>query len=85
MAEQEEQVMAKQLLVALRSDDRIPKVMPSLEPVIQGGVRAKLSRFATILTACIGGRRRRPAIESYIPRKSSKEESRLEFQRFLYW
>jgi len=77
--------MAKQLLVALRSDDRIPKVMPSLEPFIQGGVRAELSRFATISTAGIGGRRRRPAIESYIPRKSREEESRLEFQRFLYW
>lgn len=61
------------------------QIAASVEPAGQSGARAKLLRFAKMLSACIGKRRRRPAVESYIPGKSHEDESRLEVQRFLYW
>ena len=77
--------MAKQLHMALGSEHHVPKVMPSVRPLIQGGMGAKFLRFATALLFSIGGRRRKPAVQSYIPRKSREEDSRLEFEKFLYW
>ena len=59
------------------------QIAASVEPAGQSG--AWLLRFAKMLSACIGNRRRRPAVESYIPGKSHEDESRLEVQRFLYW
>lgn len=76
--------MAKQLLVALGSDDRIPKVMPLVKPVIQSRVKTNLLRIVALLSRCVRRQGRRQTEDIYIPRKSREEESRLEFQRFLY-
>jgi hypothetical protein len=71
--------MAKHNSVTLGFDDCARKTIPVVAPV-RGGVKSKLSRWATMLIGYIGGRRRRPVMDSYIPRTSRKEESRLEFK-----
>lgn len=76
--------MAKHNSLTLSFDDSAQKTIPVVEPV-RSGANTKLSRWATMLIGHIAGRRRRPVVDSYIPRKSREEESRLEFQRFLYW
>jgi hypothetical protein len=76
--------MAKHNSLTLGFDDCAQKTVPVVEPV-RSGARAKLSRWTTMLIGYIAGRRRRPVVDSYIPRKSREDESRLEFQRFLYW
>jgi hypothetical protein len=77
--------MAKQPVVAFRSDDCISEFVPSVKPVIQNGVKANLLRIKTMLSGCVRRQKRRQTGEVCIPRKSREEESRLEFQRFLYW
>jgi hypothetical protein len=84
-AEQEEQVMNKQLLVGLGSDDRSLKFMPSVKPVIQSGLRINLLRTIAMLSRYVRRKHGGQTEEIYTPRKSHKEESGLEFQRFLYW
>jgi hypothetical protein len=78
-------VMAKQLHAALGADNEIPKVTSSAKPVIEGGVKTKLLRIIARLSRYVRKQDRRQLEEIYIPRKSREEESRLEFQRFLYW
>lgn len=51
--------MAKQLLVALGSDDRIPKVMPPVKPVIQSRVKTNLLRIVVLLSRCVRRQGRR--------------------------
>lgn len=77
--------MAKQLLVVRGSDDRIPKVMPSVKPINRSGLKTKLLRIIAMFGRDVRKQDRRQLEESYVPRKSREEESRLEFQRFLYW
>ena len=77
--------MAKQLHAALGADNEIPKVTSSAKPVIEGGVRTKLLQVIAMLRRHVYAQRSRQLEEIYIPRKSREEESRLEFQRFLYW
>ena len=75
--------MIKQNSVTVGFEDRAEKTGSSGKPV-QTWVNSKLLGMLTILTGSIR-RPRRPIDESYIPRKSPGDESRLEFQRFLYW
>ena len=77
--------MDKQLLVGLGSDDPSPKFMPSVKPVIQSGLRTNLLWTIAMLSRYVRREDRGQTEEIYTPRKSHKEESRLEFQRFLYW
>jgi len=46
---------------------------------------AKILRLAKHLADYLQSRRRRTAVESYIPRESCDRESRLEFERFIHW
>ena len=81
----EESVMTKQVLVSLRCDDRDRDILPSVKPVIESGIKTKLLRIVAMFSPCVRKQDRRRMDENYIPRKSREEESRLEFQRFLYW
>lgn len=77
--------MAKQLLVAIGSDDRIPHVMPPVKPVSQSRAKTNLLRIIAMLSRCVRRQGRRQTEDTHTPRKSREEENRLEFQRFLYW
>ena len=76
--------MAKQNSVTLGIEDCAHKTISSAEPV-QSWARTKLVRMMAILTGSIRGRYRHQIGESYTPRRSPDDDSRLEFQRFLYW
>jgi hypothetical protein len=65
--------------------DRDRDVLPSVKPVIEGGVKTKLVRIIARLSRYVRKQDRRQMEESYISRKSREDESHLEFQRFLYW
>jgi hypothetical protein len=77
--------MAKQLLVAIRSHGRVPKIMPSVKAPIQSGVKTNLLRIITMLSGYLRKQDRRHMEENYMSPKLREKESRSEFQRFLYW
>jgi hypothetical protein len=77
--------MAKQLIVPLGSAGHSHETDPSVKPAVENGVRTRLSRIFAMLSRYVRTKDRRQIEESYIPRKSREEESRLEFLRFLYW
>ena len=60
-------------------------ILPSVEPIVESGAIAKLFWIIGRLSRLVRGKRRRALDERYISHKSRDEESRLEFQRFLYW
>ena len=76
--------MAKRL-VSIRSHGRVPKVMPSVKPLIQSKVKTNLLRIITMLSSYLRNQNRLQLEENYIPRKRREEETSLELQRFLYW
>ncbi|MEX0802251.1 MAG: hypothetical protein WD688_02860 [Candidatus Binatia bacterium] len=76
--------MAKHNSATLDFDDSAQKIISVVEPV-QSGAKTKLSGVIALLLRYVCGQHRRQIEESYISRKSRKDESRLEFQRFLYW
>ena len=76
--------MARHNSVTLGFDDSAQKTIPMVEPV-QSGAKTKLMRIIAMLSRCVHRQPRHQTEESYIPRKSREDESRLEFQRFLYW
>jgi hypothetical protein len=76
--------MAKHNSVTLGFDDSAEKIISVVDPV-PSGAKTKLSRVIALLSRYVCGRHRRQIEESDISRKSREDESRLEFQRFLYW
>ena len=76
--------MAKHNSVTLGFDDSAEKIISVVDP-IPSGEKTKLSGVIALLVRYVCGQHRRQIEESFISRKSRKDESRLEFQRFLYW
>ena len=76
--------MAKHNSVTLGFNDSAEKIISVVDPV-PSGAKTKLSGVIALLLRYICGQHRHQIEESYISRKSRKDESRLEFQRFLYW
>jgi hypothetical protein len=77
--------MAKQLIVPLGSAGHSHATVPSVKPVIEGGIKTKLLRMIAVFSRYFHGQDQHQFGGSYIPRKSREEESHLELQRFLYW
>ena len=78
-------MIAIQFIVPLRSDSSAQGILPLVKPVIEGARKTKSLRIIIMLSRYLCRQNRLQLEESYIPRKSHEEESRLEFQRFLYW
>ncbi|MDH3444143.1 MAG: hypothetical protein OEN50_09500 [Deltaproteobacteria bacterium] len=77
--------MAKENFITLQFDARAQRSSTSVVQNAPSGMKIRLLRSIAMLTGSIWGRSRHQAIQSYGPRKSREDESRLEFQRFLYW
>lgn len=77
--------MAKQLIVPFGSAGYSHETDPSVKPAVENRVKTRLSRIFAMLSRYVRTKDRHPMEKSYIPRKSREDESRLEFQRFLYW
>ena len=77
--------MAEQILQSSGLNGRRGRILPCVEQVSRNRMAAKMMQLAGGLTGYVHGRRRREAMESFMPRKSHEDERRLEFERFLYW
>ena len=53
--------------------------------VARGVEKTKLWTVIALITGYVSGSHRHQSVKSYIPRNSGAAESRLEFQRFLFW
>ena len=53
--------------------------------VARGVGKTKLWTVIALITGYVSGPRRHQSVKSYIPPNSGADESRLEFQRFLFW
>ncbi len=60
-------------------------ILPSVEPIVEGGANCRAVLNHWQVGRFVRGKRRRALDERYISHKPRDEESRLEFQRFLYW
>ena len=75
--------MGKQTSVTLGFDD-CPRESITMAESMGWWAKIKLLRLMATLSGYIRRQDRRQTEECYVPRKSREEESRLEFQRFIY-
>ena len=51
----------------------------------RGVAKTRLWTVIALISGYVSGPHRHQTVKSYISRNSGADESRLEFQRFLYW
>ena len=77
--------MAKQISQFIELDHGTETISPGLEDGAPLKLLAKIMQVVKTLAASLQDRRRSKFVETYIPRQSHDDESRLEFERFIHW
>ena len=77
--------MAKQIFQFIELDHGTETIPPDLEAGAPLKLPAKIMQVVKALTASLHDRRRSKFVETYIPRQSHDDDSRLEFERFIHW
>jgi hypothetical protein len=77
--------MAKKNSLTLGFENHNRTAIASTDQVAPIGMKTLVFRLVKTLSSYRCNRQRRRASEGYISRNSPEDETRLEFQRFLYW